>query len=183
MSRLGRAQPIPPISWHGLSLPGPGPVGTTPPRPLVVDRVDQRVRYRPLDPLVYNSGLAAATVPAAPAATPPAPLVVPAQERRRLLVPVEFSAGFDDVTGPRAVVVEPTRARRFAGDSFSVNSALIAAGIAPFVQPPSPLNVDRVDQRVRYRPLDALVLSGVLIPFTPPPPTGTPLRTLLGVGL
>jgi hypothetical protein len=88
------------------------------------------------------SGATLGATPAVPTDTPPAPFVVPIEERRRLLA-----------------LLPSTGQHGFVGNTP-------ANGVLP---PPSS-NTDRVDQRARYLPQPTLVMSGVLAPFEPPPP-------------
>jgi hypothetical protein len=88
MSRLGRSQPIQPAQWHGFVDPGPGPVGTTPARPIVIERE----RRRELAPYpIFVNGLYAISPPAT--ATPPLPLVVEQESRRWRAIFAPASSG------------------------------------------------------------------------------------------
>lgn len=60
-----RLPTLEPTATSGFVDPGPAPVGTTPPPPTVLDRVDQRVRLERQQPIVSSSGTLAALVPAA----------------------------------------------------------------------------------------------------------------------
>lgn len=202
--------PLPFFSAHGFVDSGVGVPGTTPPPPASIDRVDQRGRYLPLPPITISAALQAVTgsVP-----LPPAPFVVPLDERRRFLTALaaDVLVGYDDADPPLPNVVEPDdrRRRRALAPDPTVLSAATTASTPPFIPPPGPFvvplternrllerlptltvshgfvdpgpapvgttpppvaNIDRADQRARYLPLSPLVLSGVLIPFVPPPP-------------
>lgn len=171
VDQRARFLPLPAIVLRGVLVSsGVGVPGTVPPRPVNVDRVDQRHRYRPLDPAVFD-GLLASSGPA-PTVTPPGPFVVPLEERRRFLsaLPPTTLRGVDDVLPPRPASVEPDdRQRRLrppvAPQALSGAYILL---LAPFVAPPAPLSLDRVDQRGRYRSVDPTVLSGILASVTHP---------------
>ena len=211
LNERGRFPVIPPAtSIHGFSDPGPGPVGTTPPSATNVDRADQRVRYKPLDPIVISGVLAG--LPAPPPDTPPEPtvvdrgdqrnrylplapivlsaallgvpttpdvppppLIVPADERRRFLtfLAPQDAHGFDDIAPPPPNVSEPQRRRYPPLDSVTLNGEL--AGLAPpAATPPEPIIVEFVS--ARRRTPEAISISGVLAGLSitvdlPPSPT------------
>lgn len=144
MSRLGRSQPIPPFAAHGFVDPGPGPVGTTPANTVVIENDDRRRRTPPLQPVVIN-GLYATVLTLT--VMPPFPTVAIFPDRPRSLSPLQpvSEHGFvDPGPGPVGTV------------------------------PPPITNVDRVDQRVRYRPLDPYAVSAALLSVQLPAvlPTG-----------
>src|SRR4051812_48583065 len=99
--RRSKTPPLQAVVVVGKFVP---PVTVTPPAPVVVDRVDQRVRFRPLEPLVISGALLSVAPPAVTA--PPAPYVIPIEERRRLLAVPNVTVGFDDVVPPDPTLVE-----------------------------------------------------------------------------
>lgn len=130
MSRLGRAQPIPPVVLRGFL--GNTPANFTTPTPiLVVENVDRRRRYPQLDPFVYNSQQAAVSQP-----LPPLPVVVENLDRRRRYPPldpflyVSTLQASSLVSPPAILTVENIdRRRRYPPlDAFVYDSALAASG-------------------------------------------------------
>jgi hypothetical protein len=210
MSREGRAQPIQPFATHGF-LGNIPPNGVLPGVVTVVDSNDDRRRKTlPLPPVILN-GLysiqqAPTVAPPAPVNVnrddrrkpapdpvaehgfpadqylPPAPFVVPLEERRRFLaqLPPTVLRGYDNVEPPEEVgapelyVVEPDdkRRRRQTPDPISLLGVPVDQ-FAPFVKPPAPLIVFvPVDGR-RYRPPDAIVIGSTIaatIPIVVAPP-------------
>lgn len=168
--RAKAANPVQPVVEHGFLGNTPAN-GTTPPPVVNVDRVDQRGRYRPLDPIALSAALLGITPPAA---LPTGPFVVPLDERRRFLaqLPPTILHGADDPDPPLPNVVEPERRRRVSIDPTIISGAL-ASLIGPFVAPPEPQSVEPAAlQRRRLTP-DPLSISGALIaffgPFVAPP--------------
>lgn len=141
MSRLGRSQPVQPSAWHGFVDPGPAAVGTVPPRAVVVPH-DPRPRqfYVPqLSPIVISGALT--SFPPA-AVLPPAPVTVEVPRRASALNPLQPIA----------------------------THGFVASGVGvPGTTPPASINVDRVDQRGRYRLLDPIAISAALRSVTAAP--------------
>jgi len=168
--------PLPAVVLNPALLAVQPPPAGQPPAPFNVDRVDQRGRFRPLDPNIL-SGILAGFVQA-PAATPPGPFVVPLEERKRFLerLQPEVRRGFDDPAAPDPTVVEPDDRRRRIrppGDPLVVSGALAAFFVAPAVLPPRPLTVFS-DERLLRRTLQPIVLLGPFFNLiTPPIVTGT----------
>lgn len=168
--RAKAANPVQPVVEHGFLGNTPAN-GTTPPPAVNVDRVDQRDRYRPLDPIALSAALLGITPPAV---LPTGPFVVPLDERRRFLaaLPATIFHGADDPDPPLPNVVEPGRRRGLPVDPTIISGAL-ASLIGPFVAPPEPQSVEPAAlQRRRLTP-DPLSISGALAtffgPFVAPP--------------
>lgn len=174
MSRLGRSQPVQPTAWHGFVDPGPGPVGTTPPQVTVVPLVDERRRQQPaLTPVVLSGVLAPVS---APAVFPPAPVVVAAERQRGVFLQPTVAHGLDEAAPPAPTVAEPDDRRRRsrpALDPVTLSGAFSVAPAPPAAAPPPPVNVDRADQRGRFKTPDPVALSGALF-VTPVAPTAVP---------
>jgi len=148
---------------------------------VTVDRIDQRVRYRPLDPVTLNGLLASL---AAPTVTPAGPFVVPVEERRRFLaqLPPSILKGRDDAVPPEPEVVEPDDKRRRyrLAEPLSINGALAY----PFGLPPAPVFALGQDGRLRLTPTPVIltgllafsqpvtIVTGQYDPPNPGPPTG-----------
>lgn len=121
------------------ALPPEFNVGFDDVKPVVPNVVEpDRPRRAPLDSFTASPAAAAAATP--PSVTPPAPFVVPIDQRGRFLI-----------------VLPATGQHGFVGSGVG----------APGTAPPPVVSIDRVDQRVLYQPLKPLILSGVL---APPPP-------------
>lgn len=161
MSRAGRSQPIQPFASHGFVDPGPGPVGTVPPRAVVVDSEDRRRRIPPQQPIIISGSLSS-FIP--PSAAPPPPLSIDRADQRgryRPLDPVILSAalaGFTSAptpTPPGPFVVPLEERKRFL------------AALPPTVSSgrddsdPPPPNVVEPDNRIRrIRLPDPVTLVG-----------------------
>lgn len=165
----GRRLPqLPPEATSGFVDPGPGPVGTTPPPTVNIDRVDRRPR--PPEPIAL-SGAQAATPP--PAVTPPAPFVVPLEERRRLLaqLPPTVKVGYDDVQPPEPNVVDPNDGKRRRGPT---PDATVLGGASSFtpptVVPTGPYVVPLTERSKLFAALGLPVVQHGPVP----PPTVTP---------
>lgn len=181
MSRLGRSQPIQPFSSHGFVNPGPGPVGTTPRLPAVVENDDRRRKTLPLQPVIIN-GLYAVAL--APTVIPPEPVVSvpPVRPREWLRQPV-VAHGFDDAAPQASQVFEPEDRRRRYWPLPPISiSGVLASFLQLFVSPPPPVVVDVPRDRGRYRPLDPISISAALNSVTaapapvPPGPFVVPLE-------
>jgi len=180
MSRLGRSQPVQPTAWHGFVDPGPGPVGTVPPRVQVVPLDADRHHLRAAPPAVIATH---GPVGAPAVVSPPAPFAVPLNEkpRARPLDSVVLSGALAGLTAPPAfppgatVVPLDQRSRLPVIPPPTSAHGFLDSGVgAPGTAPPPPFNLDRADQRARYRPLDPIALSGVLAALAAAPPPATP---------
>lgn len=177
-----RRMGLDPIALSGANTvsSGVGVPGTTPPLPQSIDRSDQRVRYRPLDPISINGLLA--SFAAAPPTLPPGPFVVPIDDRRRFLaaLPATISHGYDDAVPPNATVVESVRPRPRTPDPLQL-SGVLAPFLPPFTMPPRPVLVIGEDGRLRRASgLDPIVLRGALALFVPVTPI--PIYQILSSG-
>jgi hypothetical protein len=101
---------VPAAGAHGFLASGVGVPGTTPPPPVSLDRVDQRVRYRPLDPVILNG--ARTFVTAAAVTAPPPPHVVPVESVYEDRVSANWQHGFVSTS---AVVSTSTPMRSLMG--------------------------------------------------------------------
>jgi hypothetical protein len=124
LSRLGRSQPVQPTAWHGWVDPGPGPVGTTPRRPLVVENDDRRRRTHPLPPVIIN-GAYALTI--APVVLPVPPVVVQPPDRPRTVVAQPTAThGFAEIAPPRPLVVPQPDRRAAPPPSLAAHGFVVA---------------------------------------------------------
>lgn len=157
-----------PIVISGALASVPTPPADTPPSPLNIDRAPERIRRQTPDPTVLSGVLALPPVPSAPPPGPF--VVPLEERRRFLAaLPPEVSVGFDDPQPPAPYVVAALERGRLIVVPSVGQHGLVLPGPGPVgTTPPPAANLDRADQRVRYLPLPSLVLSGVLIP--PPPP-------------
>ena len=179
MSRLGRSQPVQPTVWHGFVDPGPGPVGTVPPRVQVVPLDADRHHLRAAPPAVIATH---GPVGAPAVVSPPAPLAVPLNEkpRARPLDAIVLSGvlGFTvpPTASPPASFVVPLNERRFPVVPPSTSThGFVDSGVGvPGTTPPEPVNVDRADQRDRYRALAPIAINGVLASLAAAPPAASP---------
>lgn len=173
MSRLGRSQPIQPSAWHGFVDPGPGPVGTTPAKPIVVEQ--DRRRIPPLPAVAINGLYALTTISVV---VPPRPLVVPQPERPRSVAPLQATAAHGFVnpgpgpvgtTPPPVASVDAERRKPKPTEVISISGILAAGFVQPTVTPPGPY-VITVDERRRFlAQLPPTVTRGFDV-VTPPSP-------------
>jgi hypothetical protein len=177
--RQRKTPPLQPIVQHGFVANVPF---VPPPEPFSLDRLDQRVRYRPLDAILLSGALA----PQAPTViVPPVPVVVPLDERGRFRpssrpgVPGYeiFDLSQDPaVYPPEPVVAEPARPRVLPLTPVALNG-LLALTTAPAAAPPAP-TVSPAHERPRATgPLQAFAEHAFVDPGpaavgdTPPLPT------------
>lgn len=160
-----------------------GVPGTTPPPALSIDRSDQRTRYLPLAPIALSGASQVPSGVGDPGTLPPAPIVIE-RERRREAPPVATSInGLYSIQSTPAVTPSPVvvpiideRRRRPGLDPIVLSGAnSVDSGVGtPGTTPPPAQNIDRSDQRGRYRPFDPISISGVLASFAGAPPATPP---------
>jgi hypothetical protein len=164
-SHRRRYAPVQATAGNGLYAISPQQVVTPPPL-TIIDRQDQRARYLPLAPISLSAALASVT--AAPTPAPPAPFVVPLEERKRFLaaLPPNIGHGLDDPAPPPAETVEPQRRRDLPVPPISISGVLASFPPAPFTAPPNPyVYVPEGPRRPTPQPL---FLSGALAGLAPP---------------
>jgi hypothetical protein len=146
------------------------PAAPNPPVPVIVDRADQRVRYRPLDPTVGHGF---------DEADPPTPTVVepPARRSRPTPDPVVLTGALAGLTPvfvapPPAVVATPVVPRQAPLQPVVLSGGLAGVVVPPTVPPPPPVvvPVETIGEDVSAATTGrAFVDSGVGVPGTTPP--------------
>lgn len=184
MSREGRSQPVTPIASHGFVDPGPAPVGTTPPPATVIENDDRRKRLAVPQAIVLSGVLAGTVVTTSP--SPPAPLIVPLDERgrRASLQLATVAHGYDNVVPTLPEIIESVNRQRWqAIPPLSISGVLATSFIVAFISPPKASVVEYDARRQRYPSLDPIALSAALHAVPGSIVSGTiPFRTLVGVG-
>lgn len=185
MSRLGRAQPVPPFATHGFVGNTPAN-GVLPGRVTVVENDDRRRKTPPPPPVVINGLNAVVTVAFV---APPQPVLAqpPARPRPLTLQPT-VTHGFLGNTPANGTLPPPSttvdradqRARFLPLPATVISPAQAATATAPAVLPPAPVVVPLLEQRARRDTPVPIVVKGSLAfvqpPASPPPPTVVPLQ-------